>query len=291
MSRTAAFAPAEILVAALVVAALVVAALVVAALVVACGHGARDANGDAPGGWFRPADDETFVWQLRGALDRSVDADVYDIDLFDTPAATIAALQAEGRSVVCYLSAGSAEDWRADYGRYATADLGRPLDGWEGERWVDVRSARVRAILADRLDLAADKGCDGVEPDNVDGFANDTGFPLTRADQLAFDRWLAVAAHARGLAVGLKNALDLAPELAPDFDFAVGEQCHEFDECAANAPFVAAGKPVWNVEYATDEAAARARAATLCPAAAAAGIHTYVLPLELDGSWRVACDE
>jgi len=253
-----------------------------------CGDGA---GGSAEGaaGWYRPSAADRLYWQLQGALDLSVDADVYDIDLYDTPAATIAALQDDGRAVVCYFSAGSAEDWRDDYDRFASADLGRPLDDWEGERWVDVRSANVRAILAARLDLAADKGCDGVEPDNVDAWSNDSGFPLTRADQLDFDRWLAAAAHGRGLAVGLKNALDLIPALVDDFDFAVNEQCHEFGECGANAPFVAAGKPVWNAEYAEDEASARARAAELCPAAKAAGIQTYVLPLALDGSWRVAC--
>lgn len=278
-------------------------AILIGLLLASCGGAAGTAEeGDtraAPGGdtaavggaWYRPTIDTTFQWQLRGPLVRSVDADVYDIDLFDTPTATIAALQAEGRRVVCYLSAGSSEDWRSDFGRYEAADLGKPLDDWEGERWVDVRSQNVRAILADRLDLAANKGCDGVEPDNVDGWDNDSGFPLTRADQLAFDRWLAAEAHARGLAVGLKNALDLIPDLVGTFDFAVNEQCHEFGECDANEPFVAAGKPVWNAEYADDEASARALAATICPSARAAHFQTLVFPLELDGSWRVACSE
>ena len=32
-------------------------------------------------------------------------------------------------------------------------------------------------------------GCDGVEPDNVDGYVNDTGFDLTAGDQLDFNRF------------------------------------------------------------------------------------------------------
>jgi hypothetical protein len=63
-------------------------------------------------------------------------------------------------------------------------------------------------ILFARLDLAVAKGCDGVEPDNVDGYANNTNFPLTVQDQLQFNIWLANEAHARGLSIGLKNDLD-----------------------------------------------------------------------------------
>ena len=48
-----------------------------------------------------------------------------------------------------------------------------------------------RSDPGERLDLAAAKGCDAVDPDNVDGYANPTGFDLTGDDQLAFNRWLA----------------------------------------------------------------------------------------------------
>ena len=70
-------------------------------------------------------------------------------------------------------------------------------------------------MIASRLDIAAARGCDGVEPDNVDGYDNDSGFELTRADQIDFNRFLATEAHQRGLSVGLKNALDLVEELEP----------------------------------------------------------------------------
>ena len=53
-----------------------------------------------------------------------------------------------------------------------------------------------------RLDLAVSKGCVGVEPDNVDGYQNSSGFPLTAADQLAYNRFLAGEARARGGAAG-----------------------------------------------------------------------------------------
>ena len=44
------------------------------------------------------------------------------------------------------------------------------------ERWLDVRQIeRLAPILTDRLELCRDKGFDAVEPDNLDGYDNETG--------------------------------------------------------------------------------------------------------------------
>ena len=93
-------------------------------------------------GW-RPSPGLTWTWQLQGDVptDRAVDA--YDIDLFDPPDATFAALNGRGIRVICYLSAGSWEEWRDDAAAFPSAVRGRPLDGWPGERWLDIRSPRV----------------------------------------------------------------------------------------------------------------------------------------------------
>jgi hypothetical protein len=97
-------------------------------------------------------------------------------------------------------------------------------------------------------------GFDAVDFDNVDGYANDTGFPLTGAHQLAFNRMLAKMVHARGLAVGLKNDMAQAAELRADFDFAVNEQCFAFHECSVYDPWIKSGRPVVQIEYAGDTA-------------------------------------
>ncbi|MBK9180664.1 MAG: endo alpha-1,4 polygalactosaminidase [Acidimicrobiales bacterium] len=238
----------------------------------------------AAGGWgrWRPEPGLTWQLQLSGPVDTSVDADVYDVDLVETPQATIDALQAAGRRVVCYLSAGSHEDWRPDAGAWPAEVLGRPLVGWPGERWVDVRRLDVLApLLAARLDLARAKGCDAVDPDNVDGYASDTGFPLTADDQLRFNRWLAGQAHARGLAVGLKNDVEQVAGLVDAFDFAVNEQCFAHDECEALVPFVRAGKAVFGVEYEGDPAA-------FCPQADRLGFSWILKRPELD-AWVRPC--
>ncbi|NOT02838.1 MAG: endo alpha-1,4 polygalactosaminidase [Phycisphaerales bacterium] len=260
------------------------------------GNGALDPNAPpvVDGDWYRPTVETTWQWQLQpdagGEINISHDVDVYDIDLFDVPDETIDALQAAGRRVICYFSAGSYEPFRDDAGEFDAAEIGRPLEGFEEERWLDIRSANVHRIMGARLDRAAARGCDGVEPDNVTGFSNGTGFPLTADDQLAINRFLANEAHARGLSVGLKNDLDQVPDLVAYFDFAVNEQCHEFDECESLRPFIDAGKPVWNAEYAdsfVEDADERAR---ICEDSRAANLRTLILPIDLDDSFRFDCD-
>ncbi len=254
--------------------------------------GASDASlvqedADPSGQWYQPTSDTTWQWQLQGAIQSSYDVQVYDIDLFDVSKAEIEQLQAQGRHVICYFSAGSFEPNRPDADQFPKETLGLVLEGFEEERWLDIRDPAILTIIDGRLDLAAEKGCDGVEPDNVDGYQNPSGFPLDAQDQLQFNKAIASAAHQRNLAVGLKNDLDQIPELVGDFDFSVNEQCHEFSECEALLPFINANKPVWNAEY--KQEFIDSPAAT-CQVAIALGIRSLLLPLDLDDSFRISCD-
>lgn len=242
------------------------------------------------GTWYRPRVATTWQWQLLGTVNTTYDVALYDIDLFDVPASLIAQLRADGRKVICYFSAGSYEGWRPDAGRFQSTERGKTLEGFADEQWLDVRSSNVLLIMQDRLDLAVEKGCDGVEPDNVDGYANDTGFPLTAEDQLRFNRTIANAARTRGLAVGLKNDLDQLGQLVRYVDFAVNEQCHEFDECDRYVGWVAAGKPVFNAEYESRLVNDSDTRAAVCAASRALNIRTLILPLDLDDAFRLSCD-
>lgn len=95
------------------------------------------------------------------------DAPVWDIDLFDNPASTMKGLKAAGKIVICYFSAGTAEDWRDDYRDFAAADLGKVLPEWPNEKWIRTGSQVIRNIMSKRIKLAADKGCDAIDPDNT----------------------------------------------------------------------------------------------------------------------------
>ena len=151
------------------------------------------------GEWYRPTVATTWQWQLVGTINTGYSVDLYDIDLFDVPTSLIASIQASGKRVICYFSAGSFEDFRSDASSFRAQDLGTPLGDFPDEKWLDIRSASVLAIMEARLDLAVQKGCDGVEPDNMDGYDNDSGFDLTASDQLDFNRTIANEAHERGL--------------------------------------------------------------------------------------------
>ena len=232
--------------------------------------------------WWQPPLDSTLQIQFSGLpVDQSVDASVYDLDAFDTDASTVAALQATGKHVLCYVDAGTWENWRPDAAQYPKSVRGRK-NGWHGEKWLDIRRFDVVAPIIDaRLDLCVAKGFDGVEFDNVDGYSNRTGFNLSAADQLLFDGWLATAAHARGLAAGLKNDLDQVPDLVGLFDFAIDEQCAQYRECDLLTPFVAAGKPVFEIEY-------NLPTSRFCPQAAELGFAAMRKHLSLD-AYREAC--
>jgi len=239
---------------------------------------------------WTPQVSNTWQWQLTGTIDTKYDVDVYDIDLFDTPDSVFATLHSEGKHIVCYFSAGSAEDWRPDYNLFKASDLGNKLGGWPGERWVDTRSANVRSIMKARLDKAKARGCDGVEPDNVDAYTNNPGFPLTYATQLDYNRFLANEARARGLKVALKNDVDQLADLAPSFDFAVNEQCHQYKECGGYTAFTNAGKPVFNAEYKKIWRTDPNARAQMCAQARSENLRTLVLPLKLNDAFRYSCD-
>ncbi len=240
--------------------------------------------------WYKPSKYTSWQWQLTGDIDRSYDVTLYDIDLFDTDPQIIKDLHENGKKVICYFSAGSYEEWREDASLFPEKTLGNKLDGWDGERWLDIRDESLQSIMLWRLDLAKAKGCDAVEPDNVDGYTNNTGFSFHGNDQLKYNKFLVKEAHKRGLGIGLKNDLEQIKALEPFFDFAVNEQCHFYDECSYLQQFLDADKAVLNVEYdqtyVKNSNNARDK---MCQQSNEMDISTLILPMNLDNSFRYSC--
>lgn len=196
---------------------------------------------------------ESWQYQLGETVDPLTVGDhpakVFDIDGFDHSASDVAAVNAAGKYAICYIST-SYENWRPDQASFPASVKGNPLDGWPGERWVDIRQISIlQPIFEARAQMCKDKGFSAIEWDNVDAYSNSTGFPLTAAHQVTFNEMLAQITKALGLSPGLKNAPDLVPQLVDDFQFAIVEQCVQYNECDAFSPFQAAGKPVFVVEY------------------------------------------
>jgi hypothetical protein len=264
------------------------------AIITACG-GQDGAGGsstsattrvDINGTVWHPPVGTTWQWQLAGLpVDTSMKVDAYDIDLFTTRDTELATLRADGRSIICYFSAGSWEGFRPDAAEFPAPARGHPLDPpFADELWLDIRSAEVRTLMQRRLDLAATRGCDAVEPDNVDGYANDTGFTLTAADQLDYNRFIAAEAHKRALSVGLKNDIEQAADLEPHFDWAINEECFTYDECTRYRDnFLASDKAVFHAEYVD-----RNRLAEVCAVTEPLGLSTLIKNIELD-AFRLPC--
>ena len=249
-----------------------------------------DAKPFTNGSWYKPDVNTSWQWQLQGNINTSYNVELYDIDLFDSNKSLIQSLKNSGKKVICYFSAGSWEDWRSDANDFPSSVKGAKMDGWN-ELWLDISNEKLAPIMRARLDLAKEKGCDGVEPDNVDGYTNNTGFNLTSDDQLAYNKFIANEARKRGLSVALKNDLDQIIELEPYFDFSINEQCHTYNECDKLVPFINKNKPVLNAEY--DQKYIdnnNSERDDMCTNANNLSFQTLVLPLDLDDSFRYSCN-
>jgi len=199
--------------------------------------------------WYKPKPGISWQWQLDGPINTSYNVNLYDIDLFDTPQSVINKLHSQGRKIICYFSAGSWESWRPDAGKFPKEIRGKKMDDWD-EQWLNVTQfQKFAGVIKARMDLAVKKKCDGIEPDNIDGFSNKTGFKISSQDQLKYNKWLASEAHKRGLAIALKNDIEQVGQLVNNFDFAINEQCFEYNECAPLQAFIKQGKAVLGVEY------------------------------------------
>jgi len=220
----------------------------------------KDASDAAPAVWAPSSTDPIhYHWQLSTAFSAPRDVlpgdgpTVYDLDGETNDAATVAALHALGPSVkvVCYVDVGTWESYRSDASKFPASVIGNP-NGWPGEKWLDVRQqSLLLPLMKSRFEnWCVAKGFDAVEPDNLDGWENDPGFPVTETENLSYDLAIAAMGHALNLSMGLKNLPENAPSLEPHFDWALNEQCFEFGECSYfEKSFIAKGKAVWDVEY------------------------------------------
>ena len=251
----------------------------------------------APAGrWIPPLGNVPWQWEIDHPLDLASASDmgtgvttysgaaapnpvVYDIDGFDNSAATVAALHARGAHVICYIEVGAAENYRPDYSQFPASALGNVLQGYSNERYLDIRSSAVVGVIENRIAMCAQKGFDAIEPDIDDSYTENTGFGLTMADDVAFNRTLANYAHGLGLSYGLKNGDDpsYAAQMLPIVDFALDEQCFEYSTCGAFFPsFRNAGKAVFEVEY-------NISTPSFCPQAVSDGFNAVRQNVNLNG--------
>ncbi|CAB1105247.1 unnamed protein product [Ectocarpus sp. CCAP 1310/34] len=236
------------------------------------------------GGGFTFSRDSSWNYNLRTPVDTSADVDVFFIDM-DAGQGVIDELHDKGKGVVCYISIGTVEDWRDDAKEFPSSAIGGDVSGWAGEKWVDVNDQDVREIMTARVEMASSMNCDAVEPDNMMVYTegSSTGVSVSEAEQIEYNSWFADIVHAYGMGVGLKNAVELVPILVNKFDFALNEECHEWNECNVyEDTFLAEGKPVYNVEYNLGN--------SVCDEANALGLDTILKSYDLDAAFCSCVD-
>lgn len=146
---------------------------------------------------------------------------------------------------ICYVNAfqaqpGAEAEWGDLVLRNAAGEIVYDED-WN-EAFLDIRTDDKRTRIAAKvnawIDGCAAKGFKGVEPDNYDSFTRAGGL-LTAAHAQAFIKKLSAHAHAKNLAIAQKNTPELAGNrVANGLDFAVAEECGQYDECGDYAtPF------------------------------------------------------
>ncbi|MFL6117381.1 MAG: endo alpha-1,4 polygalactosaminidase [Catenulispora sp.] len=165
---------------------------------------------------------------------------------------------APGLYSVCYVNAFQAQPDATDWWRTNHPDLllktasGAPVidQNWNEQLLdvsTDVKRAAIAKIVDGWLDDCAAKGFQAVEPDNLDSYSRSQGL-LTADQDVALATDLARLAHAKGLAIAQKNTTEFLPRARQiGFDFAVTEQCGDYDECGKYADTYA-GRVV-DVEY------------------------------------------
>jgi hypothetical protein len=214
--------------------------------------GAGGAPDQTPSGdYWKPKAGLTWQWQLSEDVGTPLDVDVYDID-WEADKTTVDKLHQAGIKVICYVSVGSWEDFRPDAKDFPANVIGNDYDGWPGEKYVDIRSDALRAVMSARFDTCKAKGFDAIEPDNMDVFelGNSSGFPLKEADGIAYAKWMAEQAHSRGLGIGQKNASSITDQIAETYDWALTESCYsDSNWCGDVQAYTDADKPVFMCEY------------------------------------------
>lgn len=103
---------------------------------------------------WAPSVGATWDLQFVGPVEAERPVAIRDLDLFDTPAALVGELRRRGVRVICYLSAGTVEEWRPDAKDLAADVVGEEYPQWPGERWLDIRRIdAIAPVMERRLEL------------------------------------------------------------------------------------------------------------------------------------------
>jgi len=167
---------------------------------------------------------------------------------------------AEGVYSICYVNAfqsqpQDAADWLDNHSELLLTDAaGEPVidPNWPDEMMFDTSTETNREAIAEIIGATIteckNRFFDAVEFDNLDSYTRSDG-ALSQQDNLDLATLLVTATHNLGMSAGQKNSVELGLRGRDEagFDFAVSEECAQFDECAAYTDVY--GEFVIDIEY------------------------------------------
>jgi hypothetical protein len=189
--------------------------------------------------WVPPPAGASFDYQLGGAYQLPDGVTVVSRDREDSPA--------PGAYNICYVNAFQAQPgaeswWQENHPDLLLRDTDGELvidEDWD-EILLDFSTAAKRTALTtiagEWIDRCSTDGFQALENDNLDSYTRSKNL-LTQAQAILYAQALNERAHAAGLASGQKNTAELSGTAARQagFDFAVAEECAEWDECGGYA--------------------------------------------------------
>lgn len=203
--------------------------------------------------YYRPQIGDSFEWRLDSISLNEVNqysSKIIDIDAFSATKELVEAFHARGIKVIAYISVGTIEDYRPDSTLLPPEIIGNVYPAWPDERFLDIREIeKMKPFIISRFDMIKQKGFDGIEPDNMDGYGEINGFDLTLNDAKIFCEWIIDEAHKRGLSIGQKNTEELVPLLYQRFDWALTEDIFNSNTQNDYSLYISANKPVFSAEY------------------------------------------
>ncbi|MBE9586403.1 endo alpha-1,4 polygalactosaminidase [Mucilaginibacter sp. JRF] len=239
--------------------------------------------------WWQPTAGVSFDWELDDiSSSNTFSGNVVDVDAFTTSAETVAALHAQGKKVIAYLSVGTFEDDRPDGSLLPKEVVGKKYDDWPHEKWLDIRQIeKLKPWLNSRFNMILKKGFDAIEPDNLDSYSNTTGFNISIEDTKRYIDFLITLAHSNGLGIGQKNVPDITAQYASKFDWALTEDAFKQGWQNDLKLYIDLKKPVFSTEY-NDETSEKTFDSQYCPAAAGLGYTIILKKRDLD-AWVHKC--
>lgn len=198
-----------------------------------------------------PPANAQFDYQLGGSYPPPAGVLVLARDRTESPV--------NGLYNICYVNGFQTQPDDADWWLSEHPDLilrdenGDPVidPDWPDEMILDIttpaKRSAIASIIGEWITQCAVDGYQAAEIDNLDTYSRSDG-RIDTEDAVAMVRLFAETAHASGLAIAQKNAVELSARRAETLlDFAIAEECNQYSECGDYTDYY--GDLVFVIEY------------------------------------------